>query len=942
MSGENSRHRHAKSTDTSVPKSGAASAFKKFCIYATLLSGIAATAEYCGVRGFVDQYLNLATLDAADVKTRLASLKQKHLEHADSQPISLGSHFRTDPNTIHPIVEAASPPTQSIPLVITEVQACNAGEIVDWEGGCPDWIELWNPSEKPFNATGWYLTDKPDEPGKWRIPELVLSPDERILIFASGLDFFDKEEIHTNFRLSKSGETLHLVRPDRLTIEQSVVVGMPNAFHGVSFGPSANEPLPLAYPTPLEPNAPAAIGFTESVVCSRSSCLYETAFTASLTCKTPNAVIRFTTDGSIPEKHNSEVYQQPITINRSTIIRARAFRDDWVSSSVLTRSFIQLDELVHQSDSPQGLPEKWDDVEADYEMDPRITTSHADEIKAALQSLPMVSVVASTKSLFGEKGIYSNPWNRGHEWEIPAVMELLSHQDETGFQAPCGVRLAGYESRRPDWKKHSLRLSFRSRYGQSVIENPIFDSLVVAAPNRGTGALREPAVALKKNEDTLLDSAHNLQSRTSGRFDNLLLGNYGDKKAKYLWTIDARGINLIHAATPFPTEKGKVVHTNLSELASLGGEAWFQSSDTVSINPRSGRFGAAAGMTRPQWEAAIRYWESLGYKVKAYPGRDRCSSLMLRSTDDSWASHHAAVRSRAQYMRDQWARQTEQEMGQLSARGRFVHVCINGLYWGVYNLVERPDEEYLAHQLGGKQEDYITIRSRGRRLDTDEEGELLWENITAAASKDLSDPEHFSKIEELVDLIDLIDYCLLQMYAGSEDWALVNGNNMRVYQRKMTFGKLKFMLWDADSTFASGWKNEEVDYPLPLKKSGKTGSFVHLFRQLTKSAQFRQMFAERVNKWCRTDGVLGAAACQQRYEKLLDAVEPALIAESARWGDIHTEEPYTPMEHWQKQKQRMLHDWFPNRSEILLNELKQHGLTTESWPQPTPEEAAAL
>ena len=145
------------------------------------------------------------------------------------------------------------------------------------------------------------------------------------------------------------------------------------------------------------------------------------------------------------------------------------------------------------------------------------------------------------------------------------------------------------------------------------------------------------------------------------------------------------------------------------------------------------------------------------------------------------------------------------------------------------------------------------------------------------------------------------------------------------------------MHWDADSTFASGWKNKDVHYPLPMEKSGKKGSFVYLFRQLMKSEKLRQMFASRVDKWCGKDGILGTAACQQRYETLLNQVEPALIAESARWGDIHTDEPYTPMEHWQNQKQRMLKDWFPNRTDIMLNELKKHGLTTDSL---TPDSAA--
>jgi hypothetical protein len=912
------------------------------CVCVLSLLGFLAVAELSGARQRLNRYLNLPTIQTSAVSIAVTSLRNQDRHELLSERMGLGADFRTAPSRAISTAGIATVPGDSARLVITEVQTSNAGEVVDWEGGCPDWIELWNPGDQPFNASGWYLTDDLNTLFKWQIPELVLSPNERILVFASGLDFCDEDELHTNFRLSKSGETLALVRPDKTTIEQSVSVGMSSSPHGVTYGPSSHDPQPLVNPTPLKENTQAANGFTAPVVCTHNSCLFETHFTVSLSCSTDAAGIHYTTDGSMPSESNGQTYTQPLLISGTTVLRAQAVAANKVASKVLTRSYLNLNQLVNQPSNPAGFPGQWDETQADYEMDPRITKPHQAEIKAAITQLPMISVVANREDVFGTEGIYTNSWNRGFEWEVPAVMELLPHQDEVGFQAPFGLRLAGYESRRPDWKKHSLRLSFRSRYGLSVVEHPIFDSPTVDAPNRGTGPLREPAVALKENEDVSIDSTHGLQSKTSNRFDDVLLGKYGDKKTKYLWTIDGRGINVVHQATPFPTPRGKVVHTNLSRRASLGGEVWFESPETVSINPTSGRFGAAAGMTRMQWEAAIRYWESLGYKVNAFPGQDRCSSLMLRSTDDSWASHHPAVRSRAQYMRDQWARMTEQEMGQLAARGRFVHVCINGLYWGLYNLIERPDEEYLAHQLGGKEDDYITIRSRGRRIDTDEAGELLWNRITAVASSDLNDPAQFAELEELMDMVDLIDYCLLQMYAGNEDWALVNGNNMRVYRRRMNYAKLKFMLWDTDSTFASGWKNEDVDYPLPMEKSGKKGSFVHLFRQLMKSDKFRQMFADRVDKWCGTDGVLGSAACQRRYEALLNEIEPALIAESARWGDIHSEEPYTPMEHWQAQKQRMLQDWFPNRSGILLKELKQHGLTTDSLSPESPSEPAAL
>ncbi len=76
--------------------------------------------------------------------------------------------------------------------------------------------------------------------------------------------------------------------------------------------------------------------------------------------------------------------------------------------------------------------------------------------------------------------------------------------------------------------------------------------------------------------------------------------------------------------------------------------------------------------------------------------------------------------SHADYLRDLFSRDTVRDLNWLSPRGRPVHVYINGLYWGLYILSERPDEGFAAIQLGGEKEDYDvlyadTVHERGRR-----------------------------------------------------------------------------------------------------------------------------------------------------------------------------------------------------------------------------------
>ena len=689
-----------------------------------------------------------------------------------------------DPNNSVPFVFVAASGSQSSgTLLITEVQPNNRGEILDEEGRAPDWIELWNPTSTRFDATDWYLTDNPDHLAKWKFPELIVEGGDRLVLFASGSGSSNGQELHTNFRLSEEDGYLALVRPDKTTVLQEVYFQQsPETQRGVSFACLDSESKPLLFPTPGQQNSEIALGYLSSVQFSHDSCLFESSFMVSLSCDEQDASIYFTTDGSTPTKKHGTLYQQPLQVSKTTIVRAVAITAGKISPPATTRSYLRLQNLVRQSKSPLGFPRKWDDQRGDYAMDKRITKPFRDEVNTALTHLPMVSVVADANDLFGENGIYSNTYDRGFEWEIPANVELLDFEGEPGFHINCGVRIAGNESRRSDWKKHSFRISMRRRYGQSSLEYPLFQSI----------------------------------------------------------------------------------------------------------------------------------------------GENEFSCLMLRSTDDSWVSHHEHVRENAQYIRDQWTRETESQMGWVSARGRFVHVCINGLYWGVYNLLERPDDEFLAHQLGGNAEDYVTMRTRGTSFEMDAEGTQIWDEICKLASRDLRKSDNYQALLNRLDIVNLADYCLLHMYVGSEDWVLINGNNMRAYRKREPGSRLRFQAWDGDSTFASAWNHNSLNYVLSVSSSKRRKTFKFLFDKLSRNPDFRRLMLSRLTHFSAEGKALNAETARQRYKKLADAIEPALMAEAARWGDVHSVEPYSPTDHWKKQKDRILDGWFLNRTLLIRQRLEEY------------------
>ena len=71
-------------------------------------------------------------------------------------------------------------------------------------------------------------------------------------------------------------------------------------------------------------------------------------------------------------------------------------------------------------------------------------------------------------------------------------------------------------------------------------------------------------------------------------------------------------------------------------------------------------------------------------------------------------------------------------------------------------------------------------------------------------------------------------------------------------------------------------------------------------------------------------------ACEQRYRNIVSELEPVLIAELARWGDVRSGDPDALLLDWEKQKQWTLENWFPNRINFMLSELKRYGLVSDT------------
>ncbi|NLB02218.1 MAG: hypothetical protein GX841_02305, partial [Bacteroidales bacterium] len=277
------------------------------------------------------------------------------------------------------------------------------------------------------------------------------------------------------------------------------------------------------------------------------------------------------------------------------------------------------------------------------------------------------------------------------------------------------------------------------------------------------------------------------------------------------------------------------------------------------------------------------------------------------------------------YIIDPFAKETQLAMGHLAVHNRFVHLYINGMYWGVYDLNERVKSEFAEAYLGGDEEDYDVVKDLNEDQgisDGDREQFYTMFNLATKVGSAASDPNYAKIIsDKLLDLEGFIDYMLINFYIGNEDWD--QGNWYALKHRSSPDKGFRFLCWDAETAFINLYTNR-----VELLKGEPT----KILAGLKKNPEFRLLFADRVYKHLFNEGLLTPEAAAARYGKLAAEIEKPLVAESARWGDYRKEMTgetsvvYTPNDHWLPRKEELLKDYFPRRTAVLLQQLKDENL----------------
>ena len=233
--------------------------------------------------------------------------------------------------------------------VINEFVADNKDTLEDEDLDTPDWIEIYNGQDSSQSLDGYYLTNHITQKTMWRFPAVTMEAYEYLTVFASGKDrLTTTSPLHTNFSLSKVGGYLALIAPDGITAVNKFNYSA--QAEDVSYG-ELGKTRTLGFletPTPNQINsgAQAAGPPAEDVQFNKTGGVFSGSTSLSiLPALSPAAVVRYTTNGTIPTE-SSSAYSSAFNITNTTTVRARVFEPDQLPGEIKSRTLIELSSNV--------------------------------------------------------------------------------------------------------------------------------------------------------------------------------------------------------------------------------------------------------------------------------------------------------------------------------------------------------------------------------------------------------------------------------------------------------------------------------------------------------------------------------------------------------------------------------------------------------------------
>lgn len=893
---------------------------------------------------------------------------------------------RKDQQRLH--IEQLEPRLALTGVVINEFLAQNTSGLQDEDGQRSDWIELKNTTAAPINLAGWHLTDDAADLDKWSLPDVNIPAGGYLVVFASGKDrTVVGQNLHTNFALNEAGEYLALVAPDGTTIEDAYNP-FPAQLADVSYGRGGqvgigenviSEAAQFRY---LVPTA------------GTSTTWYATGYDDSLWNSGVGGVGFDNVPDYLPY-FDTNVQSQMLNVNASIYMRytfpivdpsdvtALQFRIRYDDGFAIYLNGTALPASIGRRNAPASLV-----------YNSGATQSHPEAQAILYEDIDLSAykhLLVPGDNLLAIHGLNNGVTNADFLMNPLLVATRLS-EPVTGYMAtptPNAANLEGTLGFVAD-TNFSVDRGFYTNPFHVEISTATPDAMIRyttdgSKPTETTGTVYNPASPPLISTTTTLRAAAfksgftptNIDTQTYIFLDNVIQQSGAGLPAFANWGLNGPDWQMDPAVVNNPTYAA-TIRDDLKAIPTVSlvmpWNDWFGGGGQ-GIYPVQAEIERAVSMEYFSTDGSMEFQIDAGIEIQGGSSDDRWKmdklSMRVKFTDpygpekldadvytDGVLDQGAATsfntfvldahlgytwayggpsgftqRVNAMFVQDAYVADLHNLAGGASPHSRFVHVYINGLYWGVYDMHERADEHFAESYLGGNDDDYDVIKHRPTTevngIDINPDPNVYTSSaITNYAAmlnlvrQNMAIQANYEAAAAKIDIDDFITYMIINYYVGNDDWA--HQNWYASFNRVDPHGKWRFHSWDAENVL----KDLNRDSTTLNNPGGPT----EVFQRLMVNPEFRLRFNDIAQKLMRNDGLLTPASAASVYQTRAARLGSALVGESARWGDSRTNftdpvgagNPYL-LSHWITRNNFLYNNYFPFRTNVVLNQFSARG-----------------
>ena len=306
-------------------------------------------------------------------------------------------------------------------------------------------------------------------------------------------------------------------------------------------------------------------------------------------------------------------------------------------------------------------------------------------------------------------------------------------------------------------------------------------------------------------------------------------------------------------------------------------------------------FRIHGGYSRSMAQKTLRLYARSEYGASAFaypvfPDQPQFGSykrLLLRNGGNDWAKS---------MMRDALAQELCKHLLHDTQAYRPSLVFLNGEFWGLHNIRERYDANYLERVYGVDPDtvDRVGFPYGGPSAVAEEGSAVEFNALLAGLSlNSLANEAAYAAVTGQVDVANFADYMLANMFVVNKDWP---GNNIEFWRTRAANrapgapyghdGRWRWMMFDVDFAFA-GWDPDPVSTDMWAWTTSTSGSgrvyetATRLFRRLLENAGFRDALLTRYADQLNTAYL--PRRTRALAEQLRDGLRPEMQGHINRW-----------------------------------------------------------